>query len=94
MSGITGGPWTPEEILAGKHLRRTQAPRTDIDYRAALEEAEVWADGGYSAESRAYWTGMRDTLRVVLGITTRQPPLSIDDAAATTLLRNAPEARR
>lgn len=69
-------------------------PRTDLDYETALAEAETWAEGGYSAESRAYWTGMRDTLRAVLGITTRQPTLSTDDAAATILLRNAPAVQR
>jgi len=39
------------------------------DYEDALHEAEGWADYGNSGESRAYWQGMRDTLRVVLGIT-------------------------
>jgi hypothetical protein len=69
-------------------------PRADIDYRAALDEAEAWAEGGYTTESRAYWEGMRDTLRVVVGITTQFPAVSVDDAAATTLLRHVREVRR
>lgn len=39
----------------------------------ALEEAETWAKHGYSPESRAYWEGMRDTLRVLMGLTTEAP---------------------
>jgi hypothetical protein len=54
---------------------------------AGLAEAEAWTRDGYSAESRAYWQGMRDTLRVVLGITTEPPTCSTDDPAALTLLR-------
>jgi hypothetical protein len=69
------------------------APRTDVDYRAALDEAEAWAEDGYTAESRAYWEGMRDTLRVLLGITTQFPAVSTDDAAATTLLRHVRTVR-
>jgi hypothetical protein len=53
----------------------------------ALRTAETWAEGGYTAESRAYWRGMRDTLRVLRGVTKRSPRNSGDDAAATTLLR-------
>jgi hypothetical protein len=68
--------------------------RTDIDYRAALKEAEAWSEGGYSEESRAYWQGMRDTLRVLLGVTTQFPVLSTHDAAATTLLRHVRPVRR
>lgn len=37
---------------------------------AAYDHARAWADGGYSDGSRSYWAGMRDTLAVVLGITT------------------------
>jgi hypothetical protein len=59
------------------------------DLRRSLAEAEEWAEGGYSVESRAYWTGMRDTLRVLLGITTKPPTCSVDDPAALTLLRRS-----
>jgi len=53
----------------------------------ALDQAELWSVHGYSAASRAYWQGMRDTLRVVLGVTTDPPMMTADDAAACTILR-------
>ena len=62
-------------------------PRLGLDYTGALAEAEVWAEAGYTAESRAYWAGMRDTLRVVLGVTASAPTLSTADAAATVMFR-------
>jgi hypothetical protein len=54
----------------------------------ALDLAEGWATYGYTRESRAYWTGMRDTLRVLLGVTTEAPRESGPgtDVAAMTLL--------
>jgi hypothetical protein len=54
---------------------------------ASYREAVSWAEHGYSATSRSYWQGMRDTLAVILGITTAPPTVSCDDAAATVLLR-------
>lgn len=66
---------------------KTGRPNFTADELAsALAHAEVWAEGGYSAESRAYWQGMRDTLRVLTGRTTRTPGVSSDDPAALTLL--------
>lgn len=59
---------------------------TEEQLRRSLEQAEIWADNGYSETSRSYWQGMRDTLRVILGVTTKMPGCSVDDAAATTLL--------
>lgn len=55
----------------------------------ALEEAEAWATGGYSPESRAYWEGIRDTLRVVLGITKEKPRVTgrYSDVAALVLMK-------
>jgi hypothetical protein len=56
--------------------------------REALDLAEGWARYGYTVESRAYWRGMRDTLRVLLGVTTEAPRLTGagTDQAASTLL--------
>lgn len=59
---------------------------TQEQLRRGLEQAEIWSDGGYSESSRSYWQGMRDTLRVILGVTTQVPGVSVDDAAAFTLL--------
>lgn len=52
------------------------------------ETAKAWAECGYTPESRAYWSGMRDTLAVVLGITTEAPHVTgpDSDVAAITLL--------
>lgn len=36
MSGVTGGPWTPEEVLAGKHL----PPRPSL-LRLLLDELDT-----------------------------------------------------
>lgn len=57
--------------------------------QAALDTAEGWAEHGYSPESKQYWTGMRDTLRVLLGVTTERPMSTGPgtDVAADTLLR-------
>lgn len=55
---------------------------------AAYQYAAAWAEGGWSPESRAYWEGMRDTLAVVLGRTTKPPQCSTDDPAALVLLRH------
>ena len=52
----------------------------------ALETAETWAEHGYSEGSKSYWSGMRDTLRIVLGQTTEAPRDSTVDPAATTIL--------
>lgn len=54
----------------------------------ALHEATVWSEHGYTDKSRYYWRGMRDTLRVVLGITTTTPSCTgLDsDSAAFSLL--------
>lgn len=61
---------------------------TEAKAQAALDLAEGWAQYGYTVESRAYWSGMRDTLRVLLGITTERPTASGPgtDVAALTLL--------
>ena len=56
---------------------------TEEQLRRGLEQAEIWSDGG------SYWQGMRDTLRVIVGITTRAPGFSVDDAAASILLGGA-----
>jgi hypothetical protein len=52
----------------------------------ALETAEAWAEHGYSQDSRLYWQGMRDTLRVILAKTVQPPMVSTDDPAAFTIL--------
>jgi hypothetical protein len=52
----------------------------------ALETAEGWAEHGYTEGSKSYWTGMRDTIRVVLGITTEAPTGSATDPAAFTII--------
>lgn len=54
----------------------------------ALAEAAGWAEHGYSVESRHYWRGIRDTLLVVLGVTTVIPTVTgpDTDVAALTLL--------
>ena len=54
----------------------------------ALQEAEGWAEDGYSDTSCAYWAGMRDTLKVLLGYTTEVPTAtgtSVDAAAISIL---------
>lgn len=38
-----------------------------------LERATFWAEHGYTDRSKAYWSGIRDTLQVMLGITTERP---------------------
>lgn len=65
------------------------APMNEAVLREALSTAEGWAKGGYSDGSKDYWAGMRDTLRIVLGITTEVPAATPDghvDAAAITIL--------
>ena len=59
---------------------------SDERVRKAGEHAVVWATGGYTDTSRAFREGMRDTLAVLLGITTAPPMVSTDDAAALVLL--------
>lgn len=63
-------------------VTRTQA-------EAAYAEAKAWAEVGYTPESKAYWQGMRDTLAVILGITTKPPTVTGPgaDIAADLLLR-------
>jgi hypothetical protein len=87
MASTTTEP-VPHDPSRVRPTRRT--PRTDLDLVEALEIAEGWSTGGYSENSMAYWRGMRDTLRVLLGITENPPYDSTDDAAATTLLRGVP----
>lgn len=67
-------------------------PVTEHKAQQALDLAEGWAQYGYTVESRAYWRGMRDTLRVLLGVTTEAPRESGPgaDVAAMTLLSNNP----
>lgn len=62
------------------------SPESREKLRAAYLEAKTWAAGGYSQSSRDYWTGMRDTLAVLVGVTTAAPMDSTEDAAATKLL--------
>jgi len=63
---------------------------TEDQLRHGLEYATFWADaGGYTESSRAYLAGMRDTLRVVVGVTTTIPGYSAVDDAATILLGGA-----
>ena len=65
---------------------------TPAQMRHALEVAEGWAEHGYSQSSRDYWTGMRDTLRVLLGHTTERPRVTGPgtDVAADILLGPVP----
>lgn len=57
-----------------------------------LETATVWAEYGYTNDSRNYWRGIRDTLRVVLGHTRMRPRRTGPgcDNAADVLLVGAP----
>jgi hypothetical protein len=56
-----------------------------FDLQAAYLTAAGWARNGNTTLSRSYWSGMRDTLAVLLGITTSVPSVTSDDAAADTL---------
>lgn len=58
---------------------------TQEQLRHGLEYATFWAAEG-SANSRPYWDGVRDTLRVVTGMTTEINQASCDDAAVMILL--------
>lgn len=66
----------------------TIVPVSEAALRNALEVAEGWAEHGYTPKGRAYWTGMRDTLRVVLGMTNVPPTVTGPgtDVAADTIL--------
>lgn len=66
----------------------TLVPVSRAQMESALRTAEGWAEDGYTEEGRAYWCGMRDTLRVILGITTERPISTGPgtDVAADTLL--------
>lgn len=51
----------------------TAVPVEISTMRSALADATCWADPKMGSERHEYWRGMRDTLRVMLGITTVQP---------------------
>lgn len=61
------------------------APVSEDALRAALERAEAWSEDGYTETSKAYWSGIRDTLRVVLGITTEAPTSTGPDCDVAAL---------
>lgn len=62
--------------------------------RSALVDAEALADHGHSERSRAYHEGIRDTLRVLLGVVTEAPTVTGPETniAALYLLRGVPES--
>lgn len=72
----------------------TVVPLHGTALHEALEEATGWSEHGYSPDSKAYWTGMRDTLRVVLGITTEKPRDTTADPAAFSILSAQYRAQR
>lgn len=63
-----------DAILAVGFSRASVIDRTALT--DALDTSEGWSEHGYTETSKAYWTGMRDTLRVVLGITTEVPTVT------------------
>ena len=76
-----------DELLA--HLWERRSAVTLESMHAGEVTASGWTVHGYSPESQAYWQGMRDTLRVILGITTEPPRHTGEgaDVAADELLR-------
>jgi hypothetical protein len=58
--------------------------------RSVLADAAIWADPASGSASQEYWRGMRDTLRVLLGITTERPTVTGPgtDVAAYLLLQS------
>lgn len=59
----------------------------------AYEEASAWAEDGYSEKSRAYWSGMRDTLAVILGKTTAMPSETGPGSDVAAVVMLSQEAR-
>lgn len=87
---LDGQPdWTEALETADAILASGFGQPPAVDSRALTESlgtAEGWAEHGYTEHGQAYWSGMRDTLRVVLGITTVAPTSSQADTAAYTIL--------
>lgn len=75
-AAVLSADYSPPAAI--KHVSQEQL-------RHGLEYSTFWAAEG-SANARPYWDGVRDTLRVVLGITTEVPGVSVDDAAAFMIL--------
>lgn len=55
-------------------------PMNEAALREALADADGWAENSSTETGRAYYAGMRDTLRVVLGITTERPRITGPDS--------------
>lgn len=77
---------TADAILAVGFTRASVIERAALT--EALETADNWSEFGSSEVGRATWSGIRDTLRVVLGITTERPRVTGPgtDIAADTIL--------
>ena len=77
-----------KDALSAAPTSTFTAPVSEAAAREALDTAETWAQHGYSDGSKEYWRGTRDTLRVLLGITTVKRVATGPgcDAAADALL--------
>lgn len=90
MNGASGRDYWGEALSTADVVMAAGFNRASVIDGRALNEslgtAEGWSEHGYTDGSKSYWTGMRDTIRVVLGITTEVPTGSASDAAAFTIL--------
>lgn len=85
---------TITDVGHGEDRDQTVVPLASTALHEALEEVTGWAVHGYSETSRSYYEGVRDTLRIVLGITTEIPAEAGMDPAAVYILGAQHRARQ